>query len=443
MDCALALSVIVGLAFVTVRMMSMGTPPTVTRTAETDTAAVLTASPLPAPDAADVKLLDASTGLRIAWFAISMDLEPLPGTGHIASAREAAFMPATRRRLLTASIGLAMPAIPAAEAAPRSVTFAAYGGLFQDLYEPAVVDPFSRAHPDIGVFYDAVSSATQALALLRRQRELPETDVVLLDLASARTATEEGLLEPLTCGIDAGSGGTRAGQPFRRRRRPGVVHRAAGDAVRCRPGAAGTGNWKTLWARMDERSIAIPAPPDSVGIAFTLVAGRLFGGGCRAARGPGWHHRDQRPLAPGHNLGSHARRLSLHRRRRCQMGVGWNMPAQVNSDRTGGRLGVVFPEEGTLSRVTTVNLVKGSRQPEAARQFIAWLLGADAQRTMVEQMFLGPVNAKARYTEGALAAHRQHEERAARCHAGRLGRCRFDTERYHSSVGARSIPDAG
>jgi hypothetical protein len=54
-DCALALSVIAGLAFVTVRMMSMGTPPTVTRTAETDTAAVLTGSPPPAPDAADVK----------------------------------------------------------------------------------------------------------------------------------------------------------------------------------------------------------------------------------------------------------------------------------------------------------------------------------------------------------------------------------------------------
>jgi hypothetical protein len=54
-DCALALSVIAGLAFVTVRMNSMGTPPTVTRTAATDTTAVQTGSPLPAPDAADVK----------------------------------------------------------------------------------------------------------------------------------------------------------------------------------------------------------------------------------------------------------------------------------------------------------------------------------------------------------------------------------------------------
>ncbi|HEX3994351.1 MAG TPA: hypothetical protein VHX39_24525 [Acetobacteraceae bacterium] len=54
-DCVLALSVIAGLAFVTVRMMSMGTPPAVTQTAETGTAVVKT-DPLPlAPDAADVK----------------------------------------------------------------------------------------------------------------------------------------------------------------------------------------------------------------------------------------------------------------------------------------------------------------------------------------------------------------------------------------------------
>ena len=100
-------------------------------------------------------------------------------------------MPATRRRLLTASISLATPGIRPASAARGSLTFAAYGGLFQELYEPGIVAPFAKAHPDVGVFYYAVPSPIQALAVLRRQRELPEIDVVLLDLATARTATEE------------------------------------------------------------------------------------------------------------------------------------------------------------------------------------------------------------------------------------------------------------
>jgi hypothetical protein len=49
-DCALALSVISGLVFVTVRMMSMPTPPAMAETAVVKTEP----SPL-APDAADIK----------------------------------------------------------------------------------------------------------------------------------------------------------------------------------------------------------------------------------------------------------------------------------------------------------------------------------------------------------------------------------------------------
>jgi hypothetical protein len=55
LDCALALSVMVGLTFVTVRMMGMGTPPVVIQTAATDTAVVQAGSSPPAPDAAGVK----------------------------------------------------------------------------------------------------------------------------------------------------------------------------------------------------------------------------------------------------------------------------------------------------------------------------------------------------------------------------------------------------
>jgi hypothetical protein len=54
-DCALALSIIAGLAFVTVRVMGMATPPTVTQTAATDTALLQSDSPAPAPGAAGVK----------------------------------------------------------------------------------------------------------------------------------------------------------------------------------------------------------------------------------------------------------------------------------------------------------------------------------------------------------------------------------------------------
>ena len=58
----------------------------------------------------------------------------------------------TRRAILAASAGtLAMPYVARAQQA--SITIAAYAGIFQDNYEPAVVEPFRRANPGIKVTY--------------------------------------------------------------------------------------------------------------------------------------------------------------------------------------------------------------------------------------------------------------------------------------------------
>jgi putative spermidine/putrescine transport system substrate-binding protein len=330
----------------------------------------------------------------------------------MASAKRTQRMAATRRRLLTGLAGLAMP-FTRTEAAPRNLTFAAYGGLFQELYEPGVVQPFGRIHRDVEVSYDPLPSAAQTLALLRQQRGPPEIDVVLLDLATARTATDEGLLEPILPASIPVLAELAPGAVF-----PGLAGPALFteplvmlfDAARVRPEP----NWKALWSATEKRSIAIAAPPNAAGIAFSVIAARLFGGG-----------NELRALQDGVTaIGELARQIAawdpspdVYRylgAGDAKLGVGWNMPAQIWSDRLDGRLGVVFPAEGTLSRVTTVNLVKGSRQPEAARHFIAWLLGAEAQRTMVETMFLGPVNAHTKYNAGALQRTANTPERAAR-----------------------------
>jgi putative spermidine/putrescine transport system substrate-binding protein len=308
----------------------------------------------------------------------------------------------TRRRLLAAPISLLTPNIRPARAARRSLTFAAYAGLFQELYEPAIVDAFGAAHPDISVFYYAVPTATQALAALRQQRDKPEIDVVLLDLVSARVATDEGLLQPVLPGSMPVFAELTPTATF-----PGIAGKALFteplvllfDAARVQPPPS----WKSLWSGLPEKSIALAAPPDPIGIAFTMVAARLFGGGDqqRAARlgvnaiselgdcVATWDPRPEVYHAVGDGF--------------AKFGVGWNMPAQVFADRMNGRLGVAFPAEGTISRVTTVSLVKGSRQQDAAHLFMAHVLSAGSQNTMVEQMYLGPVNSKVKYPEAALS----------------------------------------
>ena len=247
----------------------------------------------------------------------------------------------TRRRLLTTSVGLSTPFMRPAAAARRSVTFAAFAGLFQELYEPFVVDPFTQSRPDFGVFYAPFPESTYILATLRRQRALPELDVVLLDLAAARTATDEGLLEPLTQASLPVLGDLAPTATF-----PGIAGRALFteplvmlfDAAQTPPPTL----WKSLWSELTERTIAIPAPPDSVGIGFTIVAGRLFGGG-NEPRAVDDGIVAINELSSGivtwnplpdiyHFVGDGGAKL----------GVGWNLPAQIYSDRLSGRLGVIF-----------------------------------------------------------------------------------------------------
>ena len=76
-------------------------------------------------------------------------------------------------------------------------------------------------------------------------------------------------------------GGTRARRDICRRRGQGGFHRAAGHAVRRGPDPPAALLEVTLGQCLNERGDrdSRARPRIRLGIAFTLVAGRLFGGG--------------------------------------------------------------------------------------------------------------------------------------------------------------------
>ena len=55
-----------------------------------------------------------------------------------------------------------------------------------------------------------------------------------------------------------------------------------------------------------------------------------------------------------------------------------------------------------LFRSNTINLVAGSRNPEAATAFIEHALGREAQKRFTESMFYAPTNAKAEISQAAI-----------------------------------------
>ncbi|MGE0221850.1 MAG: extracellular solute-binding protein [Acetobacteraceae bacterium] len=312
-----------------------------------------------------------------------------PSAGRWADRRPSA----TRRRLIGAALPavLGAPCIARARAAVR-ITVAGPGGLFQDQFETHLLGLLKRQNPGIEVHYLGLGNPGQVLAMLRTHRAFPQLDAVILDLPASRSAMADDLVEPL---------GREALPVFSELEPFAFIDGLASPAAmfdslsvlyrpdRVKPPPAG---WKSFWDRSATLALAIPAPPDPVGVAFTLIADRLFGSGD-----------PQGPLTGGLTaIGQIAPRVASWDPRPspydavidavADLSVGWNAAGQLMADRFAGRLAVALPAEGTLFNIHSVALAKAPRQPEAASAFLSFMLGAGAQKILAERMYYVPVN---------------------------------------------------
>ncbi len=307
----------------------------------------------------------------------------------------------SRRRALAASAAsLAMPFVARAQQA--SITLAAYTGIFQENYEPAVVEPFRRAHPDIKVTYYSMGNSAQALGQLRAQKANPQVDVVMMDVSVAKAASDEGLFEPVT----------EAQMPVLKELSPRAftkgVHAPAVtfdnlvllySPERVKPAPH---SWKVFWDPKYKEQIALNGVPDIVGLGFLMMANKTFGGDdyhnlekgfeAVAKMAPNVLSWDPKPDA-----------YTFITNGTASLGVGWNARGQLYSARSGGKLAAILPDEGSLFQINVLGLVKGAKQPDAARAFMAHALSAEAQAAFTERMFYAPVNTKAKVSDAALA----------------------------------------
>ncbi|HEY1413977.1 MAG TPA: extracellular solute-binding protein, partial [Rhodopila sp.] len=294
-----------------------------------------------------------------------------------------------------------MPALITRPArAARGITFAGFGGWFQTAFERSILEPFRKAHRDIAVFYYPVGNSFQGLTMLRDQRARPSVDIVLLDTGVAVQADKEGLLDPLD----------PAALPVMNDLIPQAIRPGlAGPALMLDSlaigydtgmiGAAGKlpapRSWRGLWDPSYGRRIALQTPPDPLGLAITAVAAGLFGdGNPKTSLDIAMNALSQ--LAPRvamwDPLPDIYTAIAMG-----DVGIGpcWNARAQFQAEQTPGRFAATIPEEGSPYLTTTINLVKGSPQPDAAKTLIAWLLAPEAQRLLARTMAYAPVNPKA------------------------------------------------
>ncbi len=79
--------------------------------------------------------------------------------------------------------------------------------------------------------------------------------------------------------------------------------------------------------------------------------------------------------------------------------LGWNGRAQLYARQSPGRIASLVPAEGSATIKHSINLVQGAPQREAARLFIDYALGAQAQGAVADRLFLSPMNHRAAVAE--------------------------------------------
>jgi len=316
---------------------------------------------------------------------------------------------AVRRRVLIASLAAAaavfavsVPARAQDASVSGTVTLAAYSGIFQDNYMKAVVEPFMKKFPNVKVTYYPFPNSAQMLGALRAQKGSPQIDVALLDVSIAKVGTDEDLFAPL----DPAAVPSIANL-YDLAAAPGVLGRAVTFdhltlIYNTKAIAVPPTSWNALWDRALSGKVAIMGVPDIQGIALTIMANKIAGGGDPSAGVEKGIARmvELAPLVQTWDPKPDVYTPIINGT--ADIGIGWNARSQFYHDESKGVLGAVLPQEGSVFQVNMLNLVKGSPNQKAALAFINYALGPEAQKSFTETMFYAPTNRKAEISKAAL-----------------------------------------
>lgn len=307
---------------------------------------------------------------------------------------------------------LAAPAI--AQGAAGEITLVAYSGIFQDNYTAAVVNPFMQRFPSIKVNYFPAANSAAMLGTLRAQKSSPQTDVTILDVSVQKPANDEGLFAKLDPALVPNLAQLNPlGRPTHEGMGPAVTFDHLVMLYSKELVVPPPKSWIDLWDPRFKGQIAITAAPDIQGLALTILIDKIAGGDYRQSIDPAI--RKLRELAPSvQTWNPNPDQYTLVINGTVKAGIGWNARAQIYSDQSQGKLGVLLPADGTVFQINTINVSAGSRNMAAAQTFLNYAIGAEAQKAFTERMFYAPVNTTAQVSAEALARTAASPENMAR-----------------------------
>ncbi len=319
-----------------------------------------------------------------------------------------------RRFVAAAAATVAAPGILRAQGLSGTITLMSYAGIFQDNYTKAVVEPFLKANPGVKVAYAPGGTSAQMLGTVRAQKADPQVDVVIFDVTTSGIGNAEGLfsrLSPVEVPSlnDLDPQARAAGGEFG----PAVTFDhlvLVYDKQNLNPPL---GKLADLWKPELKGLVALAAPPNIQGLALTAMVAKMEGGDhTKSIDGA---IRKLKELAPSvQTWEPNPDGYTLILNGVVRVATGWNARAQLYSDETNGRLGVLLPPEGSVFQINTINVTEGSKNKAAAIAFANYALSREAQKAFTERMFYAPTNVKADIAASALARTASSPENRAR-----------------------------
>lgn len=268
------------------------------------------------------------------------------------------------------------------------ITIMGYSALFEDQYKKAVIQKFEDDHTNLSINYIPAQNSAEMLGRLRSEAGRPTIDIAILDTSVAATGNSEGLFDKIDASevpnlqnvVDLGKNDQGYG--------PAVTFDNLtllynSDEVSTAP----TGIEDLFNA--DDRTVAIPAPPDIQGLALTILAANKLGVDYKTDVSPAIDELSK--LTP--KVTSWEPQPDVYQNiisGQSKLGIGWNARSQFYADDSAGKLGTVAPNDGIVFQVNTINAVKNSPASEEARQFIDYALSKEAQESFATTLFYAP-----------------------------------------------------
>jgi putative spermidine/putrescine transport system substrate-binding protein len=300
---------------------------------------------------------------------------------------------------------------PAPSSAPGTLVIAGYGGSYEEAFKQSVIPGFERTC-SCKVTYISGSS-TDTVAKLKAQQGAPQIDVALIDDGVQNQAVEAGLLAPLDPKTV-----TNLGNVIDLARLPGDV--GVGFSLNATGIAYNTDHYAKHGLPAPTRladladpklkgKLVMPSITQTYGLGALLIAAKV-GGGSEHRIDPGFAG-IKRIAGNAVTFDTTADVSNYFLQGQAVATVWGNSRVQMLAKK-GFPIKFVYPEEGALPLIATVNVVNKAPHPDLAQKFVNTLLEPDAQRAMAESNFNGPT-VKGVQLDPALARQVVGQDRAA------------------------------